>query len=258
MNTLSTADLQNSNAFSLAGKRILITGASSGIGHAIAIVCAEMGAEVIGVGRHPERLAATLERLQAVSGKPHQMHQADLTSTQDRQQLISCLDGQVNGVVHSAGISRLCPVRIINQKHLDELQSINVTAPTLLTQGLLQKNLVAPSGSIVFISSIAAHVGVAGVAAYSGTKAALIAISRCLSMEVSKHRIRSNCLSPALVETPMFEGTSQVVGNLDKELRSYPLGVGKPEDVANATVFLLSDASRWITGTTIIMGGSGF
>src|SRR5690606_18618757 len=108
------------------------------------------------------------------------------------------------------------------------------------------------------ISSIAAHVGVAGVAAYSGTKAALIAISRCLSMEVSKHRIRSNCLSPALVETPMFEGTSQVVGNLDKELRSYPLGVGKPEDVANATVFLLSDASRWITGTTIVMGGSGF
>lgn len=250
--------MQTPNAFSLADKRILITGASSGIGQAIAIACAEMGAEIIGVGRNPERIAATRDMLQAISNKPHVMHQADLTNADERQHLIAELANQVNGVVHSAGISRLCPVRIINQKHLDELQAINVTAPTMLTQALLQKNLIAPAGSIVFISSIAAHVGVAGVAAYSGTKAALIAISRCLSMEVSKHRIRSNCLSPALVETPMFEGTSQVVGSLDKELRSYPLGVGKPEDVANATVFLLSDAARWITGTTIVMGGSGF
>ncbi|CAG0977610.1 2-dehydro-3-deoxy-D-gluconate 5-dehydrogenase [Methylophilaceae bacterium] len=250
--------MQASNPFSLADKRILVTGATSGIGHAIALACARMGAEVIGVGRNPERLASAGQALNQISDKPHRMLQADLTNAEERQQLVQSLSSQLNGVVHSAGVSRLCPVRIISQKHLDELQAINVTAPTMLTQALLQKNLIAPGGSIVFISSIAAHAGVAGVAAYSGTKAALLAISRCLSMEVSKHRIRSNCLSPALVETPMFEGTSQVVGSLDKELRSYPLGVGKPEDVANASVFLLSDASRWITGTTIVMGGSGF
>lgn len=250
--------MYGSNVFSLADKRILITGASSGIGQAIAISCAAMGAEIIGVGRNLERINATRNMLRAVSDKPHVLHQSDLTNADEREHLIAELTNQVNGVVHSAGISRLCPMRIINQKHLDELQAINVTAPTMLTQSLLQKNLIAPASSIVFISSIAAHVGVAGVAAYSGTKAALVAISRCLSMEVSKHRIRSNCLCPALVETPMFEGTSKVVGSLDKELRSYPLGLGKPEDVANATVFLLSDASRWITGTSIVMGGSGF
>lgn len=243
------------NPFSLQGKRILISGATSGLGHATALHCAKLGAEVIGIGRDPERLANSLASLQAISGLPHRMLTADLTSAEDRNQIIAALDAPVHGVLHGAGISRLSPIRMITEAHLREVQAINVEAPTLLTQALLKKNMVAPDGSIVFIASIAAHIGVAGVAAYSGTKAALIAITRCLAMEVVKRRIRANCLSPALVETPMLTATAEITGGIEEERKNYPLGFGKPEDVANAAVFLLSDASRWITGTTIVMDG---
>ena len=139
--------------------------------------------------------------------------------------------------------------------HLREVQSINVEAPTLLTQALLRRNGIAAGGSIVFLASIAAHIGVAGVGAYSASKAALIALTRCLAMEVVKRRIRANCLSPELVETPLLDATAEVVGSLEEERKHYPLGFGKPDDVANAAIFLLSDASRWITGTTLVMDG---
>lgn len=243
------------NPFSLAGKRILVTGASSGLGYAIALGCAKMGAEIIGVGRDTERLAGTKTALEAISPLAHQMLQADLTNAADRASLMTAIAQPIHGVVHSAGISRLSPVRMIREEHLREVQSINVEAPALLTQALLSKNLVAADGAIVFIASIAAHIGVPGVAAYSGSKAALIAISRCLAMEVVKRRIRVNCLSPALVETPMLEATAQLTGGLEEERKNYPLGFGKPDDIANAAIFLLSDASRWITGTTIVMDG---
>jgi NAD(P)-dependent dehydrogenase (short-subunit alcohol dehydrogenase family) len=243
------------NPFSLADRRILVTGATSGLGHAIALSCARMGAEVIGVGRDETRLAQTQEALAAISARDHRAFRSDLTRAADRDALIAELGGPVHGVVHSAGISRLSPVRMMTEQHLREVQAINVDAPMLLTQGLLKRNLVAADGSIVFIASIAAHIGVAGVAAYSGTKAALIAMTRCLAMEVVKRRIRANCLSPALVETPLLEATATMVGSMDEERKAYPLGFGKPDDVANATVFLLSGASRWITGTTIVMDG---
>jgi NAD(P)-dependent dehydrogenase (short-subunit alcohol dehydrogenase family) len=127
----------------------------------------------------------------------------------------------------------------------------------LLTQEILKRNLVSPEGSIVFLASIAAHIGVPGVAMYSGTKAALLAMSRCLAMEVVKRKIRVNCLSPALVETPIFDAMIELSGDasMEQQRSNYPLGFGKPEDVANAVIFLLSNASRWITGTTIVMDG---
>jgi len=243
------------NPFSLTDRRILVTGATSGLGHSIALTCARMGAEVIAVGRDESRLASTQAELGAVSAKAHRSIRADLTLASDRDAVIAELGGPIDGVVHSAGISRLSPVRMMTEQHLREVQAINVDAPMLLTQGLLKRNLVAADGSIVFIASIAAHIGVAGVAAYSGTKAALIAMTRCLAMEVVKRRIRANCLSPALVETPLLDATATLVGSMDDERKAYPLGFGKPEDVANATVFLLSGASRWITGTTIVMDG---
>ena len=247
--------MEATNPFSLAERRVLVTGATSGLGHAIALSCARMGAEVIGVGRDEARLRQTQEALAAASPKNHRCIRGDLTQGADRDALVAELGGPVHGVVHSAGISRLSPVRMITEQHLREVQSINVDAPMLLTQGLLKRNLIAADGSIVFIASIAAHIGVPGVAAYSGTKAALIAMMRCLAMEVVKRRIRANCLSPALVETPLLDATATMVGSMDEERKAYPLGFGKPDDVANATVFLLSQASRWITGTTIVMDG---
>ncbi|MBS0339291.1 MAG: SDR family oxidoreductase [Proteobacteria bacterium] len=247
--------MEFSNPFSLAERRILVTGATSGLGHAIALTCAHMGAEVVGVGRDEARLAKTQETLAEISSKPHRTIRADLTQAADRDVVVDALGGPVNGVVHSAGISRLSPVRMLTEQHLREVQAINVDAPMMLTQGLLKRSLIAPDGSIVFIASIAAHIGVAGVAAYSGTKAALIAMTRCLAMEVVKRRIRANCLSPALVETPLLDATATMVGSMDEERKAYPLGFGKPDDIANAAVFLLSGASRWVTGTTIVMDG---
>lgn len=243
------------NPFALSDRRILVTGATSGLGKAIAMCCANMGAEVIGIGRDKERLQTVLLGLNAISSKSHRTLQADLTQAEDRASLVAALGGPIDGLVHSAGISRLSPVRMMTEQHLREVQAINVEAPMLLTQALLKRNLVAADGSIVFIASIAAHIGVPGVAAYSGTKAALIAMMRCLAMEVVKRRIRANCLSPALVETPLLDATAALLGSMDEERKNYPLGFGQPDDIANAAVFLLSGASRWITGTTIVMDG---
>lgn len=252
-----TPDTTTFNPFSLQDQHILVTGATSGLGRAIALNCARMGAQVIGVGRDSDRLQATLTALQdAAPGGTHRMVRADLTQAADRADLVASLvTSELQGVVHSAGISRLSPVRMITEQHLHEVQAINVEAPMLLTQALLKRNIVAAGGSMVFIASIAAHIGVPGVAAYSGTKAALLAMVRCLAMEVVKRQIRANCLSPALVETPLLDATATVVGSLEQERDNYPLGFGKPEDIANAAVFLLSGASRWITGTTLVMDG---
>lgn len=243
------------NPFSLNGKRILVTGASSGIGRQIAVSCAHMGARIIGVGRDEARIKETQKILDQISSV-HQMVSAELTDPAGRDAVVAALGGQpVQGVAHVAGISRLMPVRMFTEKHMRELQAINVEAPMLLTQALLKRTLVADGGSILFMASIAAHIGVPGVAMYSGTKAALVAIMRSLSMEVSKRSIRANCLSPALVRSPLFDATAKMLSSMETEENNYPLGFGKPQDVANAAIYFLSDASSWVTGTTLVMDG---
>lgn len=254
---LNMTDGQNPpfNPFSLVGKRVLVTGASSGIGREIALTCAKMGALVIATGRDQPRLSATFEALQSISDLVHVAVAADLTVAEDRARVVAAAEAGIDGLVHCAGISKLSPVRMMTAEHLRELHTINVEAPLLLTQGLLIKNRVAKNGSIMFMASVAAYIGVPGVGAYSGTKAALIAISRNLAMEVVKHGIRVNCLAPSFVDTPMLTFDSFKVSPLEKHHATHPLGFGKPEDVANAAVFLMSGASRWITGTTLVMDG---
>lgn len=243
------------NPFTLFGKRVLVTGATSGLGYASAMSMARMGAEIIGVGRDEVRLAKLESDLSAASAAPHRVLRADLTNSTQRDAVVNGLGGSVHGVLHCAGISRLCPARMVTAAHLSEVQAINFDAPVLLTQGLLKRNLVAPGGAFVFVSSIASHIGVPGVGAYSASKAGLIAFARCLAIEVVKRKIRVNCLSPALVESPLLDATAEITGTIEEERKNYPLGFGKPEDVANAVIFLLSDASRWITGTTMVMDG---
>lgn len=241
----------SANPFGLGGRDILVTGASSGIGRQIALSCAEMGARMVVSGRDPARLNETLR---ALPGEGHQALAAELTDPQQLQRLADQMKG-LSGVVHCAGISRLAPIRMTNAQQLSEVWKINYEAPILLTQRLLAKNAIAAEGSILFISSIAAFIGVAGVGVYSGSKAALIATMRCLAMEVVRRSIRVNCLAPALVQTPLLEATEKMVTDIEVTRSAYPLGFGKPEDVANAAVFFLSNASRWITGTTLVMDG---
>lgn len=237
--------------FSLEGRRLLVTGASSGLGRAIATACASRGATVVLAGRDVGRLEETRG---SMTRGDHLAISADLVETDGRDRVVAQC-GAIDGIVHSAGISRLSPIRMTTPQHVADVWRINYEAPVLLTQKLLAKNQVASNGSILFMSSIAAFIGVAGVGVYSGTKAALIATMRCLAMEVVKRGIRVNCLAPALVETPLLAATETVVANMDEQRAAYPLGFGKPDDVANAAVFFLSNASRWITGTTLVMDG---
>ena len=243
--------------FSLAGKRVFITGASSGLGWASALACARMGAEVIGTGRDEARLQQLLQQLLAISTLAHQVVAADVTVTADRERLVVQIATPVDGVLHGSGTSKLSPVRMLTEEHVNFLQQLNVNGPILLTRGLLKKNLVRPGGSILFLSSIAAYIGVPGVGIYSGTKAALLAIMRCLAMEVAKHKIRVNALCPSLVNTGLLTASTLVAGadSMEQQRANHPLGFGEPDDVANAVIFFLSDASRWITGTDLIMDG---
>lgn len=237
--------------FSLAGKRILVTGASSGIGRQTAIACAEMGARLIISGRNTVRLAETLHTLE---GEGHRAIAADLTVQDDIDRLANEA-GVVNGVVHAAGISKLAPFRMLSRKQLDEMFAGNVYAPMLLTRGLLAKKHIAPLGSILFVSALASHVGPAATAAYSASKAALLGAMRTLALDVVKQGIRANCLAPGYVRTPMLDHLNQGGGSIDQLAKLTPLGLGEPEDIARAAVFYLADASRWVTRNYFVIDG---
>lgn len=233
-------------AFSLEGKTILVTGASSGLGRQIAISCAERGARIVLTGRDAGRCADTYRQLQ---GEGHVSVQVDLTDAQGREQLLQASQN-INGLVHCAGIQKHCPIRQLTEQGMTDMYSVNFLAPVMLTQRLLQTNAIAPQSSIVFMLSTAAHIGTPGVGPYSAMKSALLGIIRCLSMEQAKRKIRVNGVSPSAVVTPIWDAAQ-----LEAQKKRHPLGLGTPDDVANAVVYLLSDASRWVTGTSLVMDG---
>lgn len=232
--------------FSLQGKTILVTGASSGIGQQIAITCAQQGARLIITGRDAVRLQATYDEL---SGEGHVQVVADLAVASDRDQLVRASPA-IDGLVHCAGQQRHCPVRQLSEQFMTEMYSVNFLAPVMLTQRLLQANAISTQGSIVFLLSTAAHIGTRGIGPYSAMKAGLGGIIRCLALEQAKRKIRVNGISPSAVATPMW-GADQ----LEAQKARHPLGLGATQDVAYAAVYLLADASRWVTGTSLVMDG---
>jgi NAD(P)-dependent dehydrogenase (short-subunit alcohol dehydrogenase family) len=235
--------------FHLRGKRVLVTGASSGIGRAIAIACAAAGAGVVISGRNQERLDATLAEL-GTDGH----HLAVLADLTDAQQLAALAEqvGQLDGVVHGAGVDGVTPVRMLRPVFLDGVFGANFMAPVLLTQKLLYAKSLRNGASIVFLSSIAAHTGTVGVGPYSASKAALEGLVRCLALEVAARGMRANTLAPGMVDTPLV---NQDPAWLAEKAKSYPLGIGKPEDVAHAAIYLLADASRKVTGINLHLDG---
>ena len=237
--------MENKN-FSLKNKRILITGASSGIGRQAAISFAARGAELVLTGRDTQRLQDTLDNL---AGRGHQIFSGDLTSSEFRSTLSEQAQ-KIDGLLHCAGKQKLCPVRQLNENFMNEIYNVNFLAPVMLTQGLLQKNNINNGGSIIFLLSTAAHIGTSGVAPYSSMKAGLIGMIKCLALEVAKRKIRVNGISPSAVATPIWDATL-----LENQKKRHPLGLGLPEDVANAAIYLMSNESRWITGTSLVMNG---
>jgi NAD(P)-dependent dehydrogenase (short-subunit alcohol dehydrogenase family) len=244
---------ETENPFSLAGKIILVTGASSGIGRETCIAVAKAGGTVVATGRDESRLDATLAML---AGTGHQRITADLTVAADRAALVSVIPS-LNGIAHAAGITAQVPFRFLSENHLREIHLINYEAPVLLTQMMLKSRIISDGGSIVFVTSTAAFLGLKALTAYSASKAALTAAARVLALELAPRGIRSNCIAPAMVATPMASQAETAVSpeTMNEHRRLYPLGFGKAEDVAGAVVFLLAESGRWITGTTLVLDG---
>ncbi|MCB5190861.1 SDR family oxidoreductase [Methylobacillus arboreus] len=236
------------NPFSLQGKTILVTGASSGLGQHIAIRCAQRGARLVITGRDKARLQATYDQLQ---GESHVQVQADLTMAEDRDLLVQSVNA-LDGLVHCAGMQKHCPVRQLSEQLMNDIYRVNFLAPVMLTQSLLQANAIAQQGSILFMLSTAAHIGTRGLGPYSAMKSGLIGIIKCLALEQAKRKIRVNGISPSAIATPMWDVHQQL---LEEQKARHPLGLGTPDDVANGAIYLLSDASRWVTGTSLVMDG---
>lgn len=249
---ITVSDKHPNHPFDLQGKTILVTGASSGIGQEVAVQCSRMGATLILCGRDAERLQRTQQALlPARSGAVHRTLPADLGDAVQRQALADQC-GPIDGIVHSAGVAGVAPIKMLSEAFLQRVMHLNYEAPLLLTQRLLQKQSIRPGGSILFMTSIAAHTGTHGVGPYSGSKAALIGSMRPLALELAKRGVRVNSISPGLVDTPLV---NRSVEWLQEQAKSYPLGIGKPEDVAWACIYFLSDASRKVTGTTFHIDG---
>jgi len=240
----------STEAFGLAGKVVLVTGASSGIGAATAGLCARLGARLVITGRDATRLEAVAATLE---GTGHTSVIGDLTDAQTRQRLLDAADGY-HGLVSCAGVAALVPFRMAAEKHLQQMLAVNYLAPITLTQQLLFKRRLRDNASLVFVSALSARAAPQAAAGYAASKAALEAAVRTLALEQARHGIRANCIAPGYVDTPMLEKLGAAT-DMDDKIGLTPLGRIDPEDIAKGAVYLLSAASRWITRSTLTIDG---
>lgn len=241
----------------LAGGRFLVTGASSGLGRAVANLIAACGGQVIGVGRNAERLQAAAS---SWSGHGHIVCVQDLReadSTADWVRALTELHGPLDGIYHAAGTELLRPIRLSKQAQFDETFGCSFFAAAGLARAAGQKGVMVDGGALVFMSSVAASAGKVGMAAYSASRAAVEGMVRSVACEFAPRRIRINAIAAGAVQTEMHDritkgATTEVT---DAYASSHLLGFGEPSDIANAAVYLLSPAGRWITGSTITVDG---
>lgn len=244
------------NPMNLAEKRILVTGASSGIGRACAVVTAQLGATVVLTGRNQERLDATLSQLDGVG---HIAIPFDLSNLEEIESLfdIACEVGnKLHGLVHAAGVRPALPIQAVSVAQMHAVMTTNYWAFLELTK-IFTKKKYSAGGSIVALSSVSAFAGWSGGSLYCGSKGALDASMRALALELVPKKIRVNSVVPSNIRTPMFEDGTETASqaSMSALLSKQPLGLGDPEDVANAVAFLLSDAARFITGTQLVVDG---
>lgn len=245
------------NPYSLEGKKILVTGASSGIGKATAIECAKLGASVIITARNEERLKAVLSELDSSLGQKHQMVIADIASEEGINTLIAALP-TLDGVYSNAGIAHgNSPIKFIGEEQMHSLMQTNTYSHVLLAKMLFKKKLIAKNGSIVFTASIGGTESHGpGNTLYGMSKNALLAFAKYAAIEFAPRGIRVNCVSPGMIETPLINLDALTDEDKAIDADKYLLKrYGKPEEVARTTAFLLGDASSFITGTSIIVDG---
>lgn len=241
----------NESPFSLLGKTILITGASSGIGRACAIQCSKMGARIVITGRNQDRLQETLDNL---AGDNHILIPADLTDENCMHELVEATPA-LDGLVLNAGMNPKSLVKFIKHDMLEEVFSTNVFSPILLVQSLVKKKKVNKAASIVFMSSISTSYASVSNSLYSASKGAINSFMKVLALELAPQKTRVNAIQPGMVRTRMMEAYA-IQEELEAWEKSYPLGrFGEPEDIANACVYLLSEAAAWVTGTILTVDG---
>lgn len=243
----------SNNPFSLTGKTILITGASSGIGKATAIECSKMGAKLIITGRNGERLNETFH---ALEGEGHKQIVCDLTNTALLETLVKDLP-QIDGCVNNAGVGGKLPIAFIKKDSLQSILDINTIVPVLLTQLLVKNKKLKKGSSMVLTSSISGVYSVdIGNTMYSITKSAIDGFMKNSAVELAQKGIRVNSVNPGMVDTPINNIDSFTEEQKLKDIDNYPLKrYGKPEDIAYGIIYLLSDASSWVTGTSLKIDG---
>lgn len=245
------------NPYSLKGKTILVTGASSGIGRATAIECSKLGATVIITARNEQRLSAVLNELDSSFGQNHQMVIADIANEEGLNTLISALP-TLDGLSSNAGIALgNSPIKFIGEEQMHSLMQTNTYSHVLLAKMLFKKKLISKNGSIVFTASIGGTVSHGpGNTLYGMSKNALLAFAKFAAIEFAPRGIRVNCVSPGMIETPLINLDALTEEDKAIDADKYLLKrYGKPEEVARTTAFLLSGASSFITGTAIVVDG---
>lgn len=232
-------------------KKIIVTGASSGIGKQIALTFAKQGASLIICGRSEDRL----KQVENEIGSSCVKALFDVTDANARKDFVNNLDS-IDGIVHCAGVNRILPIGLFSEKNIFNLMNVNYVAPLLMTQELIKKRKLGKGASIVFISSVMSIVGNEGNSIYAGTKAALVGSMRCMALELAKRSIRVNCISPGFINTAMTDESIEInEEEIKKQISLHPLGAGETYDIANICAFLCSDDSKWITGQNLVVDG---
>lgn len=245
----------NNNPFSLAGKTILVTGASSGIGRETAIACSRMGATVVITARNAERLQETKNSLHR-DGQEHKQLTADLTLTDEVTRLVASLP-PLDGAVLCAGNSTTLPLQFGTREKFDNMFDVNFFAPVELLRLLYKKKLLVKGASVVLLASIGGtHSFMPGNGVYGASKAALNSLMKYAAREYASRKIRVNSICPGMVDTPLIHRGTITEEQLAEDAKKYPLGrYGRPDDIANGAIYLLSDASSWLTGHDLVIDG---
>jgi NAD(P)-dependent dehydrogenase (short-subunit alcohol dehydrogenase family) len=241
------------NPFTLEGKTVLVTGASSGIGRATAVLCAEMGAKVVALGRNEQRLEETLSLL---LGEGHIKVTLDMTDEMAVDKMVSEIP-LLDGVANCAGIANMNPFQFVSRKEMDDVFAANFFSPVMLVNKLLKAKKLQKYGSVIFVSSIdGPKVVHAGNSVYSASKSALVGMARNMAIDLAGKKIRVNCVLPGTTDTEMIRTANVTEEMLLETAKTLPLKrFAMPNEIANAIVFLLSEASSYITGAEIIVDG---
>ena len=242
------------NPFSLEGKTILITGASSGIGAQCAIDCSKMGAKVVLLARNEEHLQNIIKNCNGT------YYSFDLNNLNGIKELVPQIvkeNGPLDGFIHAAGIEKTLPIKNLKATDYESINRVNVLSAYEILKYITNKKYKRDTLRIVLIASITSVIGRIGTLAYSSSKGALVSGVKTLAAELAPKNININCVSPGTILTPLMQEfmASLTEEEREKRIQGFPLGLGKPEDISQACIFLLSDAARWITGQNIIVDG---